>query len=243
VSFVIGLWGSGEFEDWSEQPERWLLERARAGGSVLVLPTASAPDGDEVFDRWARMGVAHYEAMGVEAKVLAVKTREDADLPEHVKELEGASMVYFSGGNPAYLARTLQASALWLSLLEQMEQGLAYAGCSAGIAALGEITGDPTAFDPDARWQRGLCLFPDLSFGPHWDALDVFVPGLKQTIVERVPRGARLLAIDEHTAVVGDGIEWRVMGSSSAHLLQNGEWTDHPSGSTFELAVMEGNEL
>ena len=242
MSLFVGLWGSGEFQPWAEEPDRWLLEHARSGdGSVLVLPTASAPEGGDVFDRWASMGVAHYERMGVRSTALPLRDRQDADRPGFLGELERCSMVYFSGGNPAHLARALSGSPFWLMVLERMKEGMAYAGCSAGVAALGDVTGDSAIRDPSRfdRWQRGLALFPGLSFAAHWDALDRFLPGLKELIVERVPQGSRLLAIDEDTAVVGDGQTWHVMGRAGAHLLRDGDWTDFVSGSTFDLPVAE----
>lgn len=245
MRLAVGLWGSGEFEPWAEEPERWLLDRVRTGdGSVLVIPTAAAPEGGEVFDRWGRIGLAHYEGMGVAARVLPLKVRRDADRTELLAELERVSMVFFSGGNPAYLARVLAGSAFWLRLLERMEQGLAYAGCSAGIAALGEVTGDSALRDLTRGdiWQPGLGLFPNLSFGAHWNALDRFVPGLRDLIVERIPDGSRFLAIDEDTAVVGDGTEWQVMGAGGVHLYEDGRWYHHGAASTFRLSAMGASE-
>ena len=240
MNLVVGLWGSGEFQPWAEAPDRWLLERARSGdGSVLVLPTASAPEGDAVFQRWGSMGLRHYAGMGVDAMVLPLRTRDDADRPDLLDELDRASMVYFSGGNPAYLARTLAGSAFWLRVLERMEEGLAYAGCSAGIAALGDVAGDSSIQElSEDLWQPGLALFPDLSFGAHWDALDRFAPGLKDLILARVPERSRFLAIDEDTAVVGDGEEWQVMGAASAHLLQDGRGSQPAAGSAFHHSAM-----
>jgi len=46
------LLGSGEFEPWSEEAERAAV--LEAAPTVAILPTASAPEGDAVFDRWAR---------------------------------------------------------------------------------------------------------------------------------------------------------------------------------------------
>jgi cyanophycinase-like exopeptidase len=70
-------------------------------------------------------------------------------------------------------------------------------------------------------------------FGPHWDALDVYVPGLRQTIIASIPADSRLLAVDEDTAVVGDGNEWRVIGAGKGALLVNGEWSEYASGESF----------
>ena len=188
----FALLGSGEFEAWTEEADRWLLERAVAAGagngSVLILPAASAPEGDQVFDRWADMGMTHYRALGIPAEVVPIKNRDDADRPELVGKLEGASMAFFSGGNPGYLADVLIGSAFWKALLQAMERGLAYAGCSAGIACLGDVAPDSTSNDPTSAhfWRPGLGLFPKLFFGPHWDALDVYVPGLRASIVAAI---------------------------------------------------------
>ncbi|MGH2556448.1 MAG: Type 1 glutamine amidotransferase-like domain-containing protein [Actinomycetota bacterium] len=231
----MALLGSGEFEPWTEEVDRWLLERASGDGSVLILPLASAPEGDEVFDRWARMGLGHYERLGVPAEVLPMKTRGDADRADLAGRLETPSMVYLSGGNPAYLSSVLSGSRFWEELLRAMERGLAYAGCSAGVACLGDVVPDSTVLDFSSAdmWKRGLGFFPKVFLGPHWDAMNTYVPGLQDLFISAVPPGNRLLAIDERTAVVGNGTEWRVMGNGGASLLDDGSWLNFPSGQSF----------
>jgi len=61
--------GSGEFEPWSAEMDRQVLDRANGDGRVLILPTASAKEGDEVFDGWAAKGLAHYSSLGIPAEV------------------------------------------------------------------------------------------------------------------------------------------------------------------------------
>ncbi len=238
---AFGLLGSGEFDPWAEDVDRWLLERARTGhGRVLILPTASAAEGDDVFDGWAEKGLKHYRGMGVRAEVVPLKNREDAGRPEFVAKLDDAAMVFFSGGNPAYMAATLGGTAFWLALLAALDRGLAYGGCSAGVASLAE-----TAPDSDAReigddlWKPGLGLFRDVVFGPHWEMLDSWVPGARDFIVASVQPGGRLLGIDENTAVVGDGSEWAVIGAGAAHVMVDGEWQDWPVGASFTLPLTE----
>jgi len=219
------------------------LERSSGNGKrVLVLPTASAPEGDGVFDRWAGLGMSHYGRMGVEAEVLPLKTEEDANSLDLVRRLDDASMVFFSGGNPAYLSRVLNRSAFWLALLDAMDRGLAYGGCSAGISCLGEIAPDSAIrdFGSNDFLQTGLGLFPKTHLGPHWNALDAFAPGLKDLIESMVPSDSRLLAVDERTAVVGDGTEWNVLGSGGAHLLEKGAWRTFSGGESFAAALIDG---
>ncbi|MEO8476780.1 MAG: Type 1 glutamine amidotransferase-like domain-containing protein [Actinomycetota bacterium] len=236
---AFALLGSGEFDPWTTSIDRWLLGRDGArDGPVLILPTASAAEGDDVFDMWARKGLEHYERHDLEAVVVPLKTRDDAHRPEVVAALDDASVAFFSGGNPAYLSSVLDGTPFWRALLEGMEDGLAYAGCSAGVACLGDIAPDSARQEFDENlWQPGLKLFPGFWFGPHWDALDGFAPGLTDFIVSEVPEGTTLVGIDENTALVGDGRRWDVVGIAGAHVLADGDWTHHDPGSSLDLAL------
>ena len=208
-----------------------MLNRARPG-PVLILPTASAPEGDEVFDRWGRMGLEHYGRLGVDAEVVPLKRRQDADRPDLLARLDAAAAVFFSGGNPGSLASSLSGSAFWRSLLENLDRGLAYGGCSAGVAALGER----------AAWRLhrgtfwpGLAVFPGTNLAPHWDAVDAYLPGLAQTLVEHLGPPHRLVTVDEETAMVGDGLRWSVLGSGRVQVLEAGGWTGYRAGDGFDL--------
>jgi len=231
----VALLGSGEFEPWTDPVDRWLLDRATGDGTVLILPAASAPEGDSVFEMWANMGLTHYGRLGIGAEVVPVKTRRDAERPGMAKRLSSASMAYFSGGNPAYLAGMLRGTAFWSELLTAMARGMAYTGCSAGIACLGEVAPDSGVRDFTSRdiWKPGLGLFPQTQFGPHWDALDTYLPGLRRMIVSAVPDGWRLVAVDENTALVGDGTMWQVVGTGGVHVWEDGDWHDHAAGTSF----------
>jgi cyanophycinase len=235
----MGLLGSGEFEPWSEEVDRSLLARAGKGdGRVMILPTASAPDGDEVFEMWGQKGLDHYRDLGIDAEVVPLKTKADAENPAFAARLRTASMVFFSGGNPAYLAATLAGTRFWRALRWAMPRGLAYAGCSAGAACLGPMAPDSSAIDLTSDlWRPGLGLFPSTYVGPHWDALDSYIPGLTAFFLAAVPAGCNLLAIDESTAVVGDGATWSVVGKSAAHFWQRGAWLNSPAGTSFSLPL------
>jgi len=51
--------------------------------------------------------------------------------------------------------------------------------------------------------------------------------------IAAVPPERSLLAIDEYTAVVGDGQDWRVIGSGGAQLRKDGKWRPFRSGQSF----------
>jgi len=231
------LLGSGEFQPWSESADRWLLERADGDGRVLILPTAAAPEGDEVYLRWAAMGRSHFSDLKIPSEVVGLRTREDASEPGVVARLEGASVAYFSGGNPAYLAATLDGTPFWTRLLERLDEGMGYAGCSAGVACLAELTFDSTSQSLDDVYKPGLGIIRRAVLAPHWDIVDTWVPGAGEFIVGSVPEGSVFVGLDEDTAMLGDGSSWEVAGKSGIHVRSGGEWSTYRDGDRFELAL------
>ncbi|HEX6261655.1 MAG TPA: Type 1 glutamine amidotransferase-like domain-containing protein [Actinomycetota bacterium] len=235
----LGLLGSGEFEPWAEEVDRWLLDGA-SDGRVLVAPAASAAEGEEVFSRWGRRGVAHYERLGYAAEVLPLKTRDDAADPRLASRLDEASMVFFSGGNPADLAATLAGTFFWDRLLQRLGEGLAFGGCSAGVAFLGELAPDSSIADPPGGdpWRPGLSAFGGVVLAPHWDTVDAHVPGFRTAVERMVGPGLVLVGVDERTALIGDGRTWRVTGEGSVHVRFQDAWTSYPPGRTLPSGVL-----
>lgn len=234
------LLGSGEFQPWSEAVDRWLLGRADGDGSVLILPTAAAPEGQAVFDDWGAKGLQHFGGFGVSAEVLPLKGRADAEDPWLVERLDRASVVYVSGGNPAYLAATLGGTPFWSRLLERLGEGIGYAGCSAGVAVLTERTFDSEQDSLEDVYRPGLGYFRRAVLAPHWDIVDTWVEGAGEFIVGSVPDGYVFVGLDEDTAMLGDGTEWEVAGKSGIHVLRDGEWATYRNGDRFELALERG---
>jgi len=235
---AIALLGSGEFDPWSEPVERWLLERSRRpDGVALVLPTAAAHEGEESFQGWGSKGLEHFASLDVPAEIVPLRTREDADRDDVVGRLDDASLVFFSGGNPARLAAALSGSVFWRRLRDLMRDGLPYAGCSAGVAALTTKTYDSDANGFDAMWQPGLGFTRRVLFGPHWDIVDTWIPGARAFIVESVDDGDTFIGLDEDTAIVGDGRSWSVLGRQRIHVLEDGAWRSFGPADAFELPI------
>ncbi len=232
------LLGSGEFQPWSEAVDRRLVEEPDGDGRVLILPTASAPEGKDVFERWGSLGLAHFSRLEIAAEVLELKTREDTDDPRLIERLDGASAVYFSGGNPAYLAATLADSDFLHAISKQLGRGMAYAGCSAGVACLNEITFDSDTTDVDQIFKPGLNMIPRTLFAPHWDIVDTWMPGAAEFLVASAPEGFTFIGMDEDTAMIGDGSAWQVLGKSGIHVRIDDTWTTYRDGEHFDLALI-----
>jgi len=201
------LLGSGEFEPWTHDVESRVLADATGDGSVVILPTASATEGDAVFDRWGRMGLQHYAEVGRRAEVLPLKRREDAFREELAERVEGASLVYFSGGKPQHLANVLRDTPLLDAILRVMDRGAVWAGCSAGAMVVSRSRDGARG----SSWLFGLGLVPHASFGVHWDRA-AKIPGLAWWMTSRLPGATWFVGIDEHTAILGDGERWEVFG-------------------------------
>lgn len=223
------LLGSGEFEAWTHDVESKVLAEATGDGSVLILPTASATEGDAVFDRWAKMGLDHYAEVGVIAEVLPVKVRDDALRDDWAARAERASMIYFSGGKPQHLAKVLRDSRLLAAILRAMDRGAVWAGCSAGAMVVSRSKDG----DRGSSYLFGLGLVSHVSFGVHWDRA-ARIPGLAWWMTSRVPDGTWFVGIDERTAIVGNGTSWEVFGRRQVEVRGPETRATYRAGDRFE---------
>ena len=231
------LMGSGEFEPWSNEIEAAALDGRT--GPVAVLPTASSTEGEDVFGRWGRMALEHYTTAGIDARLVPVMTREDAELEEYARAFEGAAMVFFSGGKPKHLAATIHATRLWEALEDALDEGAVFAGCSAGALIASQSREQRRERGVRTGWVFGLGLVPHVSFGVHWDKVKV-VPGLRSVVMARIPPGSWFVGIDERTAILGDGQRWRVYGLGSVMVRHARGTQIHRGGGTFETSDREG---
>lgn len=210
---TIALFGSGEFLPWATDVDRACVD-GHASDRVLILPTASAQEGDATFERWGTMGLAHYRSLGYRPEVLPVRTRADAQDPAIAERVTGAALVYFSGGDPGYLAETLRDTVLWRAILSALDDGTSYGGCSAGASAVGMRTFTVEG-EALGRWVDGLDLLPGTFILPHFDQLDSYAPGLRAQMLSLRPAGATVIGIDENTVLLADGDDVRVVGSGA----------------------------
>lgn len=204
-SGTVALVGAGEYLPTMLPVDKMLLERVNGTAHVVVLPTASAPDGAGVPERWAQMGVEHFTQLGAAVEPIMLLNRADAENAEVVARLAAANFIYFSGGKPRYLLETLQDTASWQAILGVFAAGGIVAGCSAGAMVLGG-----EVFDFPKVWHTlpALGLVPGIAVIPHFDELP---SGLLSTIA-RGRNSARVVGIDGATALVGSNNQWIVCG-------------------------------
>jgi len=195
----IALVGSGEYLPVMHDIEQWLL--ADRPARYVQLATAAAPEGDRVLEKWHRLGAEAAERLGVEQVVVDIRTRADADDPEHAEAIAGAGLIYLSGGNPRHLARTLAGTRTWAAILAEWRAGASLAGCSAGAMALGGYV--PDIRHPSKGGTEGLGAVPDLRVIPHFDRYSRFIPDAVMRPL--ISAGKVVVGIDEDTALLSSG--------------------------------------
>jgi len=228
--------GSGEYLPVMTDTEGLLL-RGRPPRYVQ-LPTAAAPEGEQSLRRWLDLGAAQAERLGVEQVPVVVRDRSEADSADLAALIEGAGLIYLSGGSPTYLAQTLRGTAVWAAILAAWRAGSALAGCSAGAIALTGWVPSMRALhrEPDP----GLGLLPSLRVLPHFDKMLGWVPDLLTRALMRPPAGTTVVGIDEDTALVdlaGAGHTWQVHGRQQVWTLADGQRTGHPAGTTLSTPL------
>jgi cyanophycinase-like exopeptidase len=234
---LIALLGSGEYLPVVNDIDRYLLAQTVPDGrrpKVVCFPTAAGMEGDESVGRWKRMGEEHFRALGAETTALHITNRAEADDPLLAALIEGADLIYFSGGNPAYLLETMQGSRAWAAVLAATERGAAFAGCSAGAMFVGGFLPNLRGFS--LRQTGAFGLLPNSHIFPHFDRMvawrGVTIPILQPLI----PAGEYALGLDEETALVGKlGGPWQVMGRQKVYVITKTEIKTYAAGETVVL--------
>jgi cyanophycinase len=194
--------------------ETGVLERFTdlCGGSkariVLITAAAHVPDQahSEYEEVFRKLGVRH-------VRELAISGRSEADSTDVASVLNGATGVFFSGGDQSRL-RTLVGSHLNEQLRERLGDGLVIAGTSAGATALGRtmILGGNGADVAGAtvRTGPGLGLMPRLLIDMHFGERGRLPRLLSAVALDPDRLG---VGIDENTAIFTSGSSFEVLGA------------------------------
>jgi cyanophycinase len=233
----IALVGSGEYLPVMADIEAALI--AGRAPRYVQIATAAVPDGPATLERWHRLGVEQAQRIGVTPVTVPVATREDANDPAIVKLIDGAGLIYLSGGNPNFLAETLRDTKLWLAIEAQWRSGAALAGCSAGAMVMAAWV--PTIRHPREGGTPGLSLLSHLRVIPHFDAFMKRMPDVATRFLVGHDDAVTVVGVDEDTAIVGGPEEWVVQGQSSAWILKGKERHEFRAGEMLRTPLAGAN--
>ena len=215
---AIALVGSGEYSVQMQELEAELLHRAISRGkknTFVQIPTASSHEGDTSRAKWKRLGQEQSDRIGSECIYLPIHEREDAFNQSFVDQIQGAGLIYFSGGDPHRVAEIFNGSPIWNEIVAEWKTGTSLAGCSAGAMAFGgSIMGLRRS-----QHSAGLALIPDIEVIPHYDKMLGWLPDRVTAFIANTFSDATLLGIDENTALVHTDA-WRKYGPGKVHVLR-----------------------
>jgi cyanophycinase len=169
----------------------------RAGDGTLVVATLASEQPAFQWERYQQV----FGELGVKHVVhLGAADREQVVDPEHVRLLENASAVFFTGGDQVKIASKLGGTPLLTALRERFAAGALVAGTSAGASAMGEVMlvsrgPEETSHKVEGAFYmtRGLGLISDLIIDQHF---------AQRARIERL-----IGALAENPGVLGMGID------------------------------------
>jgi len=232
---LTALVGAGEYlSTMDEIDQRLLAEAGNRPPRVACIPAAAGQEGEASVDRWAEMGVTHFRRLGAEAECARITDLASADDPRWAALIEAADLIYFSGGDPLYLHRTLEGTRAWAAVEAAWARGAVFAGCSAGAMILGAVV--PDLSDDDFAYFPAFNRLPNCILIPHFNMLETYRAGLTAYIQGRLTGAEYVLGIDEHTALIGRiGETWEVMGAGSVSLLRRDATVSYQAGERLRL--------
>ncbi len=197
---------------------RALARRADGGALVVVTAASNLP-----AELWADYEPV-FRDLGVrDVRHLHADTRQEAADPERVRLLDGAAVVFFTGGNQLKLTSQLGGTPLYDRLRDLYVAGGCVAGTSAGASVVCETmmvsgAGSSTTRVGEApRMAPGFGLLRDVIVDQHFAER-----GRIGRLIGAVAQNPRILGvgIDENTAIVCErGERFTVLGAGGVYVL------------------------
>ena len=243
---ALALVGSGEYLPVMQDLESALLNSGISNGKpniFLQIPTAAGEESSERLKFWESRGADQARRIRTVQEFLPIFKREDAFNDKYISLVKDAALIYFSGGDPGYLANSLYETPLWDEIKKNWLAGASLAGCSAGAMALSSDV--PNFFRMKEEGIPGLNVIPHLRPIPHYNKFFGWIPDSAAKIVMKAPDGTVIIGIDEDTALV-TGLDedtnltencWRVYGEGSVHILSGAPTARFKVGELVNLQV------
>jgi peptidase E len=235
---ALALAGSGEYLPVMQKLEQSLLTNAIERGknnTYIQIPTAAGQESSDRLSFWKTLGAAQAERLNTQQIFLPIFTREHAMNESFAQQIQGAGLIYLSGGDPGYLATTLIETPVWLAIETAWKSGSSLAGCSAGAMAMGKHV--PNFFRPKEDGTDGFGLIGEIRTIPHYNKFFGWIPDAAARKLLTAPTGTSVIGIDESTALVTglssdqdvsfENKSWRVHGEGHVHLLRGDGYHAH----------------
>jgi cyanophycinase len=190
------------------------------GSGKLVVATLASEEPGEQWERYESvlrgLGIRHLHH-------LQVQSRADAESPRAMGILEGATGVFFTGGDQLRLTSLIGDTPVFSRCYEMFAHGGVIAGTSAGAAVMSETMIVNGNGESSPRIDDGLHLAPGFGFAKDMVIDQHFSErGRVGRLVSVLAQNPRILGIgiDENTAIELEPFRrFRVLGEGSAYVI------------------------
>jgi cyanophycinase len=211
--------GGHEDRSGDKQILRAVADRLGKDGKIVVCTVASEqPQSlwEEYESAFRSLGVPHVYRLDIES-------REEASSARAIRILEGATGVFFTGGDQLKITSQIGDTPTFSRMQEIFEQGGVIAGTSAGASAMSETMLVTNNGDASYRIKSALLMAPGLGF-----AADMLIDqhfserGRMARLIGAVSQNPRVLGIgiDEDTALILEhNRSFRVLGVGAVYVV------------------------
>jgi cyanophycinase len=191
----------------------------------LVIVTAATAEPEQTAQEY----MAIFKRLGVRnIRVLDIRTREDAQDEGHVKLLDGATVIFFTGGDQLRITSQIGDSPTYLRMQELYEKGTVIAGTSAGAAVMPTTmlisgAGDESSHISALGMAPGLGFIETVVIDSHFAERGRI--GRLLGAVAQNPANLGV-SIDEDTAIIVErNNRFRVIGSGAVYVVDGATMT------------------
>ncbi len=163
-----------------------------------------------------------FKSLGLKnIEIIDVRNRRDAGSLQILKKIENISTFFFTGGDQLRITSQLASTPVFDKILESHLRGALIAGTSAGAAVMPETMilagkGDRSERALNTQMAPGLGLINGVITDSHFAERGRF--GRLLGAIARNPKNLGI-GIDEDTAIVVTGNDFRVVGSGAVYVL------------------------
>ena len=213
----ILLVGGEEFRPAAAGMDRYILQlTGKDAPRVAIIPTAAAYENPQLA---ASNGIRHFSGLGADAYGVEVIQRADAENPRIAAQLDGADVIYFTGGSPEHLHSVFAGSPLLDVVVAANNAGAVWAGSSAGAMVLGAVMRRPSSGSPVSP---ALNIVPNVMTLPHHERSDP--EAVLSQLSGREYTGLTVLGIDGGSGVLLEPGGATALGSGNITVYRSGNW-------------------
>ncbi len=213
------LIGGAEDKRRSKYILRNILEIYNVKNAILI-PTASSYPSDV-----GRNYKYAFRSLGLKnLEIFDIRNKNEIDKPEHLKKLEEADLVFFSGGDQVKLVDVFDGSKILEVIKTKFKnKEINIAGTSAGASASGEMMiydGDYKGFEKDKIFfHKGFGFLKNIIIDTHFIER-CRMPRLTQSLLkDNLKKG---FGISENTAIfISPDLKFQVLGCGTVTLIDS----------------------